>query len=354
MRTAARLHHLAARTAGSAPAALNHHHPTMPPGFTASIGDLNTFILPEKVSGSVGDQIMAKAMITAWRRDGILQVAMSNAQRLAYDAANASSRAFFRRSPVMKQRLVDSKSYSGYIGSGEEITNGIADYSEIFTVTKDLTISDPRVAADWPCHGPCPWPDRAMKNAMTRYMDDLGRSGETLLQLIEIGLGVPQGSLTKYTRDGWHHMRVLRYVCSASLWKSIIHAEFMARFPQMNNTNGKGKKGRGIGSHTDYGLLVMAAQDHVGGMHDDLLVEMYRTKFALGLFVRPPQTSDTHANWERSAAGHGEEDAGWVYVPPSPGVFTVFPGTYSDGSLIKQIWVLKDSISKSEVLILGF
>ena len=189
----------------------------MPPGFTASIGDLDTFILPERVSGSVGDEIMAKAMITAWRRDGILQVAMSAAQRLVYDAANASSRAFFRQSSAMKQKLVDNKSYAGYIGSGEEITNCIADYSEIFTVTKDLAKSDPRVAADWPCHGPCPWPDRAMKNAMTNYMDDLGRSGETLLQLIEIGLGVPQGSLTKYTQDGWHHMRVLRYFCSASL-----------------------------------------------------------------------------------------------------------------------------------------
>jgi isopenicillin N synthase-like dioxygenase len=33
----------------------------------------------------------------------------------------------------------------------------------------------------------------------------------------------------------------------------------------MNDTNGRGKDGRGIGSHTDYGLLVIAAQDEVGG-----------------------------------------------------------------------------------------
>jgi isopenicillin N synthase-like dioxygenase len=33
----------------------------------------------------------------------------------------------------------------------------------------------------------------------------------------------------------------------------------------MNRVNGKGKEGRGIGSHTDYGLLVIAAQDDVGG-----------------------------------------------------------------------------------------
>jgi isopenicillin N synthase-like dioxygenase len=35
----------------------------------------------------------------------------------------------------------------------------------------------------------------------------------------------------------------------------------------MNRTNGKGKDGRGIGSHTDYGLLVIAAQDDVGGQN---------------------------------------------------------------------------------------
>ena len=37
------------------------------------------------------------------------------------------------------------------------------------------------------------------------------------------------------------------------------------RFPPQNATNGKGKAGRGIGPHTDYGLLVIAAQDQVGG-----------------------------------------------------------------------------------------
>jgi isopenicillin N synthase-like dioxygenase len=43
--------------------------------------------------------------------------------------------------------------------------------------------------------------------------------------------------------------------------------EVLGRFPARYATNGKGKPGRGIGSHTDYGLLVMAAQDEVGGKH---------------------------------------------------------------------------------------
>ena len=46
---------------------------------------------------------------------------------------------------------------------------------------------------------------------------------------------------------------------------SPLAYEMRSRFPATHLTNGKGKEGRGIGSHTDYGLLVMAAQDEVGG-----------------------------------------------------------------------------------------
>lgn len=149
-------------------------------------------------------------MIDAWRRDGILQVAMSQLQRQLYQNADASSRRFFGRPAGEKRACEDGRSYAGYIASGEEITDGVADYSEIFTVTKDLPATDERVARGWPCHGPCPWPDRDMKAVMGRYMADLGASGNKLLELIEMGLGVPTGSLTRYTDDGWHHMRVLR------------------------------------------------------------------------------------------------------------------------------------------------
>lgn len=183
---------------------------SIPPGFTAKVGRLETFMLPEKVLGSVSDKAIADTMIGAWRRDGILQIGMSEAQQRLYQAANAASRRFFSRPYALKQACVDDMSYSGYIASGEEITDGIADYSEIFTVTKDLPSTDKRVTRGWPCHGPCPWPDKDMKVVMNKYMDDLAVSGEKLLQLIEMGLDIPIGSLTRYTNDGWHHMRTLR------------------------------------------------------------------------------------------------------------------------------------------------
>ncbi|KAJ5190049.1 Oxoglutarate/iron-dependent dioxygenase [Penicillium cf. griseofulvum] len=263
---------------------------TMPPNYSARVGQLKTFTLPEKVTGCPGDIQMGKDLINAWREDGILQIAMDPKQQALFDKAFAASKRFFALPPKQKAACVDSQSYAGYIASGEEITDGIADYSEIFTVTKDLPLDEPRVKAKWPCHGPCPWTDNEMKTTVQQYMESLGTSGERLLQMIEYGLNLEPKTLTGLTQDGWHHLRILR-------------------FPQTSNTNGKGKDGRGIGSHTDYGLLVIAAQDDVGG-----------------LFIRRPFADEKLENWKKSAAGFQENDDRWDYVPPVPGVFTVFPG----------------------------
>ncbi|KAG6014507.1 hypothetical protein E4U54_005180 [Claviceps lovelessii] len=268
---------------------------SMPPGFVATVGNLETFVLPEKVSGNLSDMMMAKAMINAWRKDGILQIAMSAKQARLYDLANQASKTFFSKSPSEKHACVNDSSFSGYVASGEEITAGIADYSEIFTVIKNLQPDDPRVLAKWPCHGPCPWPDKSMERCIMDYMSELGSNGEKLIQMVEIGLDIPPGSLAKYTQDGFHHMRILR-------------------FPPRHQTNGKGKSGRGIGAHRDYGLLVMAAQDEVGG-----------------LFTRAPRQND--------AVDSLEDESGWTYVAPTPGVFTVFPGDmmqYMTNSFLKS------------------
>ncbi|KAH8894156.1 2OG-Fe(II) oxygenase [Thozetella sp. PMI_491] len=263
---------------------------SMPPGHTAQVRLPETFVLPDKLSGCEGDRALGRAMIRAWRRDGIFQVATAaEAQHIRNDAT-ATSHRFFRKPHEEKAACVDSQSFAGYIGSGEEITDGVADYSEIFTVVKDLPLRDPRVRARWPCHGPCPWPDVEMKESIERYMRYLGSEGEKILRLTEYGMSLPETTLTRYTVDGWHHMRMLR-------------------FPATHMTNGKGENGRGIGSHTDYGMLVMASQDDVGG-----------------LFVRPPRKDEHFANWKKSAAGLREKDSGWVYIPPVPNVHTVFLG----------------------------
>ncbi len=263
----------------------------MPPNHIAKAGRLVTFTLPQRVVGSQSDVALGQKMIDTWRKDGIFQISITVAQDVTLHNAFRASKGFFSRPYAEKAKHVDDQSFSGYIASGEELTDGVADYSEIFTVTKDLPVTDPRVQKRWPCHGPCPWPDTNYATMMKNLMSQLGESGEKLLKLAALGLGLDDpNALTNLTEDGWHHMRVLR-------------------FPRVDRTNGKGKAGRGIGSHTDYGLLVIAAQDEVGG-----------------LFVRSPIDGENLHNWENSAAGFKENDGNWTYVPPVKKVLTVFPG----------------------------
>jgi isopenicillin N synthase-like dioxygenase len=250
---------------------------------------LQTFRLPATVSGTESDIRLGHDLVRAWQTDGIFQVATDPAQdRVTLDAIEASKR-FFRLPMTVKTRHVSDLTYSGYIASGEEVTAGEADYSEIFTVCKDVAVDDPRVQQRWPCHGPTPWPDPAYAQRMQALMSQLGSIGEKLLRLVAIGLDLTDlDALTTLTSDGWHHMRVLR---------------FPARSEQTS---------RGIGAHTDYGLLVIAAQDDVGG-----------------LFIRPPVDGERrNRNWldSESSAGMYEDEEPWTYVTPQPSVLTVFPG----------------------------
>jgi hypothetical protein len=185
---------------------------TLPPHHPSHIAYPKTFQLPEKVTGSASDRLLGRRFVEAWREDGIFQVAIPPGNQVL-QTATLKSKEFFARPYAQKAVCVDDQSFSGYIASGEELTDGIRDYSEIFTVTKDLPNSDPRVQQQWPCHGPCPWPSKPFNGAMTSLMNHMGDYGEKILKLTAYGLGLEdENALNKLTADGWHHMRILRCV----------------------------------------------------------------------------------------------------------------------------------------------
>ncbi|MET9908315.1 2-oxoglutarate and iron-dependent oxygenase domain-containing protein [Streptomyces sp. NPDC006476] len=268
---------------------------------TPAPAPLQTFPSPHPVTGTDADRDLGRALVRAWQTDGIFQIRATTAQQAATEQALAASRAFCARPLREKSTYVSDLTYSGYVASGEEETAGEKDGSEIFTVCPDIPADDPRVIERWPCHGPTPWPSAAYAHAMKRYMALVGELGHRLLRLTALGLGLADPDhFTRLTADGWHHMRVLR-------------------FPPATAASA-----RGIGSHTDYGLLVIAAQDDVGG-----------------LYVRPPVPGEERGrNWlpGESMAGRYEHDEPWTYVTPVPAVFTVFPGDImqfmTDGALL--------------------
>ncbi|HKN52602.1 MAG TPA: 2-oxoglutarate and iron-dependent oxygenase domain-containing protein [Amycolatopsis sp.] len=252
------------------------------------MNNLRTFLLPDSVTGNTVDRVLGRQLVKAWQEDGIFQISATHEQDRKTQQALTASRRFFSRSLEEKEKFVSDLTYSGYIASGEEVTAGEADYSEIFTVCPDVPVDDPRVRQGWPCHGPVPWPDVAYRDAMSGYLSEVGAIGQKLLALVALGLGLEIDRLARITRDGWHHMRVLRFPSRSSQTE------------------------RGIGAHTDYGMLVIAAQDHVGG-----------------LYIRPPVPGEKrNRNWlpDESTAGMYENEEPWIFVEPEPRVFTVFPG----------------------------
>src|SRR5229473_3584873 len=261
---------------------------------------LQTFQLPSLVEGSEADKALGRALVAAWQADGIFQVQATGEQQAATERALNASRAFFRRPLYEKAAHVSDLTYSGYVASGEEETAGEKDGSEIFTVCPDIAANDARVIEQWPCHGPVPWPSADYAGAMKDYMRVVGDVGHRLLQLTALGLGLDDMEhFTRLTEDGWHHMRVLR-------------------FPAADVTSE-----RGIGSHTDYGLLVIAAQDDVGG-----------------LYIRPPVAGEERGrNWlpGESMAGRYENEEPWTFVTPVPAVFTVFPRSEEHTSELQSL-----------------
>lgn len=248
---------------------------------------LETFFISKDHLHTYEQRVKAgRNIVNAIRRDGIINISTKGicSPSIVQNAFSAQ-KAFFNSPLSAKMSCGNESSYGGYVYSGEEETAGKRDAAEIFTVTPDFPLDHPHVRNGIPCHGPVPWPSEHFQKHMTEYTDTMRSVGDMVLPLIALGLGMSEEAFDQLTEDSWGHMRVLK-------------------FRQRDSTNLKG-----IGSHTDYGLLVLAAQDHVGG-----------------LWVRPAREEARKENWKESSAGEYQEDDGWKFVVPEPEVLTCFPG----------------------------
>lgn len=263
---------------------------------------LKTFYISENHIASKKEKIQCgKDIIKAIRDDGIINISITGlCSSHVINNAFATQKQFFDMPTKKKLSCFNEYSYGGYVYSGEEETAGKKDAAEIFTVTPDICMDDWKVKTGIPCHGTVPWPFGEFENSMKKYMETMNDIGTQVLRLIALGLDMREDAFDGLTESSWGHMRVLKF-CERS--KSEL---------------------KGIGSHTDYGMLVLAAQDHVGG-----------------LWVRPPGNDKRNANWKESSAGKFEsaEDAdGWKFVVPECNVLTCFPGDMlqfiTDGQLL--------------------
>ncbi|KXT16048.1 hypothetical protein AC579_7096 [Pseudocercospora musae] len=94
---------------------------TLPPNHPARIRELQTFSLPDEVTGSDADRkaytndhtgALGKELVAAWRKDGILQIQFPPDLQVLSGAIK-QSKAFFALPHHQKAKFVDSQSFAG-------------------------------------------------------------------------------------------------------------------------------------------------------------------------------------------------------------------------------------------------
>lgn len=159
------------------------------------------------------------------------------------------SHAFFALPEEEKLRISMDKggrAWRGYFPVGGELTSGVPDLKEGLYLGTELDGHDARVQAGMPMHGANLFPEHPMgfRETVLEYIQQVTAAGHLVMEAIALSLGL-EGNYFKdrLTADPLILFRIFHYPpqpATASQW--------------------------GVGEHTDYGLLTILLQDHVGGL----------------------------------------------------------------------------------------
>jgi isopenicillin N synthase-like dioxygenase len=157
------------------------------------------------------------------------------------------SRSFFQQSADAKLRIHMSRggrAWRGYFPVGGELTSGRPDLKEGLYFGEELSEDDERVRAGKPLHGRNVFPELpGLRESVLDYMSALTGLGHRLMTSIGRGLRLGDNYFVdRYTGNPTILFRIFNYPAASEA------------------------DARGVGEHTDYGLLTLLYQDEVGGL----------------------------------------------------------------------------------------
>jgi isopenicillin N synthase-like dioxygenase len=134
--------------------------------------------------------------------------------------------------------------WRGWFPVGAELTSGRPDQKEGVYFGTELPVTDPRVVAGTPLHGPNLFPSapHGLGPVVLRWIEQVTAVGQAVLRAVALGLGLDEDWFARHlTADPTVLFRVFHYPPGdTASW--------------------------GVGEHTDYGLVTLLAQDHHGGL----------------------------------------------------------------------------------------
>ncbi len=244
-----------------------------------------------RMNGSEAERrALAAEIVESLARVGFMYVKNHGVPQEEVDAIFQTSKDFHDLPTEAKMEVSITKNNhaQGYLhgkskGNEQSLKENL---QEAFQIRRPLADDDPGLLAGKPLHGKIPWPSAMpdLKDRMMRYYEHADRLGYTLLDLFEIGLELPAGTLRDYFKKDMNSLRLLHYP------------------PQ--EPDGPGDR-LGARAHTDTNGFTILAQDPNGGLEI------------------------------RNLAGE------WVAVPPVPGTFVVNVGevlkVWTDGVLSSTV-----------------
>nr|WP_213955302.1 2-oxoglutarate and iron-dependent oxygenase domain-containing protein [Variovorax sp. dw_954] len=140
------------------------------------------------------------------------------------------------------------RAWRGFFPLGGELTSGRPDWKEGLYLGTELAVTHPLVQAKTPVHGPNLFPDVPdFRETILDYLAAVTQLGHTLMEGIALSLDLPASYFAeRYTSDPLILFRIFNYPTQA--------------VPQGMDVQW------GVGEHTDYGLLTILHQDHIGGL----------------------------------------------------------------------------------------
>jgi isopenicillin N synthase-like dioxygenase len=187
------------------------------------------------------------AIDAACRDTGFLLVAGHGVDPALRDDLERLSREFFALPDAVKAGIAMARgglAWRGWFPVGGELTSGRPDRKEGVYFGTELPLTDPRVAAGTPLHGPNLFPSDpdGIGPVVLRWIKEVTALGQAVLGGIALGLGLDRDWFGRHlTADPTVLFRIFHYPPGdTESW--------------------------GVGEHTDYGLITLLAQDHHGGL----------------------------------------------------------------------------------------
>ncbi len=214
---------------------------------------INVAALLDPTSGTDELAEVAEAIDHACRSVGFFSIVGHGIPADLQRQLETASHSFFARPDAEKSEIAmiaAGAAWRGWFPLGGELTSGTPDRKEGIYFGSEHPVDHPRVAASVALHGRNQFPagNHELRVAVLAWLDALRPVADAVMRGIALGLGL---------RADWFEQHLTG---DPTILFRVFH------YPPNDADTASDPESWGVGEHTDYGLLTLLAQDHLGGL----------------------------------------------------------------------------------------